>query len=172
MAFTCLDKRVACHTGWTVSDANLTPQKHWLSFLQRNLIGNEILKINSNQNTDAFHKKAEVSKRKVLFSFCTCISKSKNPHQIPGNRISSIFTLILKPFFQKLQNRPIYPSSALKRLYKYLRISLISLTQNMKDTPIIRVHVDGKYDPNKDYSQDYTRRSKIRLQVILIMQKF
>ena len=77
-----------------------------------------------------------------------------------------------KTFFQKLQNLPIYPSSALKRQYKFLRIRLISLTQNMKDTPIIRVHVDGKYDPNKDYSQDYTRRSKIRLQVIPIMQKF
>jgi hypothetical protein len=24
-------------TGWTVSDANLAPQKHWLSSLQRNL---------------------------------------------------------------------------------------------------------------------------------------
>ena len=93
-----LQTGAVCPAGWTVSDANLTPQKHWLSFHQRNLIGNEILKINSNQNTDAFHKKAEVSKRKVLFSFCTCISKSKNPHQIPGNRISSIFTLILKPF--------------------------------------------------------------------------
>ena len=44
--------------------------------------------------------------------------------------------------------------------------------QNMKDAPIIRVHADGKYDSNKDYSQNYTRRSKIRLQVILIMQKF
>jgi len=31
---------------------------------------------------------------------------------------------------------------------------------DMKDAPIIRVHVDGKYDPNKDYSQDYTRRRK------------
>jgi len=25
-----------CLTGWTVSDANLTPQKQWLSFQQRN----------------------------------------------------------------------------------------------------------------------------------------
>ena len=86
-----LQTGAVCPAGWTVSDANLTPQKHWLSFHQRNLIGNEILKINSNQNTDAFHKKAEVSKRKVLFSFCTCISKSKNPHQIPGNRNKQLF---------------------------------------------------------------------------------
>lgn len=32
--------------------------------------------------------------------------------------------------------------------------------EDKKDAPIIRIHVDGKYDPNKDYSQDYTRRRK------------
>ena len=32
--------------------------------------------------------------------------------------------------------------------------------EGFKDAPIYRVEVDGKYDPNKDYSQDYTRRRK------------
>lgn len=32
--------------------------------------------------------------------------------------------------------------------------------EDMKDAPIIRVQADGKYDPNKDYRQDYTRRKK------------
>ena len=44
-----------------------------------------------------------------------------------------------------------------KRAHDWLRSHF---PEDQKDAPIIRVHVDGKYDPNKDYSQDYTRRRK------------
>ena len=55
-------------------------------------------------------------------------------------------------------------------LLEYLRIQIFSVQHNdwlrshfregFKDAPIIRIDVDGKYDPNKDYRQDYTRRRK------------
>lgn len=32
--------------------------------------------------------------------------------------------------------------------------------EGKKDAPIIRIHVDGKYNPDNDYRQDYTRRRK------------
>lgn len=32
--------------------------------------------------------------------------------------------------------------------------------EDKKDAPIIRIHVDGKYDPDVDYRQDYPRRKK------------
>ena len=44
-----------------------------------------------------------------------------------------------------------------KKVHAWLRSHF---PEDQKDAPIIRVHVDGKYDPNKDYSQDYTRRRK------------
>lgn len=44
-----------------------------------------------------------------------------------------------------------------KKIHDWLRSHA---PEDKKDAPIIRVHVDGKYDPNKDYSQDYTRRRK------------
>lgn len=44
-----------------------------------------------------------------------------------------------------------------KKVHAWLRSHF---PEDKKDAPIIRIDVDGKYDPNKDYSQDYTRRRK------------
>ena len=64
-------------SGWTVSDANLTPQKQWLSFHQRNLIGNEILKIKSNQKSSSI-KDILKANEKFCFHFHTL--HKQNPH--------------------------------------------------------------------------------------------
>ena len=44
-----------------------------------------------------------------------------------------------------------------KRAHDWLRSHF---REGYEDAPIYRVEADGKYDPNKDYSQDYTRKRK------------
>ena len=83
-------------SGWTVSDANLTPQKHWLSFQLRNWNRNEILKIKSNQKSSSIK---DILKANDKFCFHFHTLHKQNPHQIPGYRISQKQTKHTPSFF-------------------------------------------------------------------------
>ena len=69
--------------GWTVSDAKLTLQRVWPSFLLRKFIETKALK--EIQILPITNRQCNQKNLIDSFSY-THISKFKNPHQIPGNR--------------------------------------------------------------------------------------
>lgn len=55
------------------------------------------------------------------------------------------------------QEQELERAERVKKAHAWLRSHF---PEGKKDAPIHKVEVDGKFDPNKDYRQDYTRRRR------------